>query len=314
MVTMKNLSIEQRINTFSHYYKQKYGRKIFKIGLSTGLECPQRINNNPCLFCDPMSFIDQHSKKQETITKQIDYLAKKLMSQYGDIGLIAYFQDNTSTYGDLDYLAELFIEADNHALISELLISTRPDYIYQELLDVIKMLKHEVTVELGIQSKHLKSLQFLNRNHTPDDNISALNLLKKNHIRTSAHLILGIPGESKKDILQSVQFLTENGVSEIKFHHLVVYKNTGLAEIYNPDLWKSAYCSFDEYIDLISEIVQYINPEIVISRFFTSNISCKKDALNQFSGTKKIWINQLTKILNEKNIFQGLLYKKLETT
>jgi len=305
---MEQLRLEDRINTFSRFYKEKYGKKIFKIGLSTGLECPRRLQHNPCVFCEPHSFIDETAKSFSSITDQIEYMTGKLTRQYGDIGFIAYFQDNTSTYGDLDYLVNLFRQADIHPLIQEIIVSTRPDYLNPEILDIFQHFSKEVRIEIGLQTINDKSLRFLNRNHSQQDNINALALIKEFGLKTGVHLIMGIPGENKNDIMETIGFLIRNKIDEIKFHHLVVYKNTRLAELYETVNWECAYHDLNEYCELLGEIFPYISPDTVISRFFTSNLNRHNNALNQFPGIKKIWINHLTKMLNEKNIYQGSKY------
>ncbi|HOE91758.1 MAG TPA: TIGR01212 family radical SAM protein [Candidatus Cloacimonadota bacterium] len=300
--------LDERINTFSKHYKNKYGRKMFKIGLSTGLECPQRVNNSPCIFCEPKSFIDNESKELGSITQQIDYLTNKISKQYRDIGFIAYFQDNTSTYGDFAFLKKLFTEAINHPLINEVIISTRPDYINEDLLSFFSRMEKDVTFELGIQTIHDKSLQFLNRNHSHQHSIDAINLLKKYSFRVGAHILLGIPNETKADILSTIDFINRAGVDDIKIHHLIAYKNTQYGAIYDSVIHSIAYSSLDEYCDLLIEIIRVLNPNTIISRLFTSNLNRQGNAKNQFAGVKRQWINHLTKMLNEKNIVQGVNY------
>lgn len=300
-----NLSIEERIFTLAKYYKLKYGQKVYKLGLSTQIDCPQRLKGSPCIFCSPDSFIENELAHCKSITEQIDYLSGKLIAKFGNIGFSAYFQDNTSTYGDPEYLESLFLEADQHSLIKELVISTRPDYLNESILEIIKKLKKPVTVEIGIQTIHDKSLTFLRRGHLQINNAKAIELLNKYQIRTGAHLILGIPGETKEDILATIDWINEQHISEVKFHHLVVYKDTELEQAFKETKLSQAYNNLAEYCELLGMIIQRLNKDCVISRFFTSNLIQDRSSLNQFPGIKKKWLNELTKTLNKNNIKQG---------
>jgi hypothetical protein len=273
--------------------------------LSTGLPCPHRIENKGCIFCNPANFVDPELSSCNSITEQINYLSSKLSRKFGNIGFSAYFQDNTSTFGNIDYLNNLFLEADSHPLINEIVISTRPDFINQEILNSLKLLNKDLTIELGIQTIHDKSLLFLNRGHTQSDNQNAVNLLNDFQIRTGAHLVLGIPNESNDDILNTIDWLKANKIKEVKFHHLVVYKDTPLELIYRNSPFNQAYSNLDNYCLLMADILGRLSNECVVSRFFTSNLIQDQTSLNQFPGIKKNWLNKLTKTLNELDIIQN---------
>ncbi|MCB5251295.1 MAG: TIGR01212 family radical SAM protein [Candidatus Cloacimonadales bacterium] len=299
--------LEDRINSFSEYYKKKYKNKTYKIGLSIGQECPQRIIHSPCIFCLPQSFIDQKSKHLPTITNQIDFLTSKLKKQYGDISFIAYFQDNTSTFGDIDYLKNVFDQAFYHPLIKEVIISTRPDYINRDVLNLFKSYEKDLKFEIGMQTIHDKSLLFLNRNHTQKDTDAAIKLIKQYKYMIGVHLLLGIPHESIGDILQTIEYVNAHNINEVKIHNLIAYKNTRYGELYKSKNLPFAYSNLSEYCELLIRIIGHLNPSIVISRLFTSNLNRQGNALNQFPGVKTEWINHLTKMLNNNNVFQGCL-------
>lgn len=310
---MLNLQLQDRVNTQSAYLKKKYGQRVFKIPLSTGIQCPQRINNSPCVFCLPDTFVDKINQKQLNITDQIDLMINKICTKTGAQSYIAYFQENTSTYGENSYLMNCFLQADVHPQINELIISTRPDCLTSEHLELMKNLKKPLTIELGIQSIHDKSLKFLNRNHSQIDNQNAINLIHlfnqqnpDQYIKIAVHLILGIPGESKDDILKTINFINQNNIDEIKFHHLIVYKNTPLEYLIKQTNHLPVYTNLEEYCELLSDIIAILNPKTLVSRFFTSNLIQDNSSLNQFPGIKKTWLNQLTKTLNKNNIHQGL--------
>lgn len=312
---MNNLQLHERVNTQSAYYKKKYGQRVFKIPLSTGIQCPQRVNNSPCVFCQPDTFIDQINQNHISITDQINLMISKIHAKTGAQSFIAYFQENTSTYGDPQYLINCFKEADKHPQINELVISTRPDYLNEIILSLLKNIEKPLTIELGVQTTHDKSLLYLNRNHTQKDNQIAIELIHRfnqqnpnKKINIAVHLILGIPGESKTDMIDTIHFINQQDIDEIKFHHLVVYKNTPLENLMIHSPFKPIYTNLEEYCELLSEILSLLKPNTLISRFFTSNLIQDNTSLNQFPGIKKTWLNQLTKTLNNNNIHQGLNY------
>lgn len=307
-------SLEERVTTLSSLYKIKYQRRVFRLGLSLNRECPNRLSSTGCIFCQPESFTDLNLS-DKSIKQQIDFLIPKLKAKCGQVGFIAYFQDNTSTCGPLDELRMAFQQADLHPDILEIVISTRPDFINTEIINIIKYIKKNVTVELGIQSIHDNSLQYLNRNHSQEDNQNAVNLLIKNNIPISAHLILGIPYETEEDIKKTIQWTINNGFSELKLHHLVAYKGTRLGDIYEQEPSLFTLQDPDTYIRLLGELIKDIPGNIAISRFFTSNLNQTGKSLNQFPGIKKIWLNQLTKYLDDNDIYQGMnLRSKHEAT
>ena len=211
-----------KIYKLSTYYKDKYGFRVFKVGLSTGIECPKRANSSEsCHFCVKNTFIDtgleshscngriHQSHKSYNITEQINYLIKKLKQKVKAEGFVAYFQDNTSLYGEPALLFSMFSEAAEHPDILELIISTRPDFLPIEILDKLTYLKKPVTIEIGVQSVNDKSLLFLNRGHTQEENQKAIDILMKYSFRIGVHIILGIPGETLKDIDKTITWINK---------------------------------------------------------------------------------------------------------
>ena len=272
------------INTLSKYYKEKYGYRVFKLGLSTGIECPKK--DDRCSFCLQNTFIDM-GMKDKNITEQIDYLIEKLRTKVKAGGYIAYFQDGTSSYGDLDYLFSLFSEAENHPQILELIISTRPDYISIEFLDMLKKIKKPITIEIGMQTANDKSLIFLNRGHLHRDTEAALKLLMKYSYKIGVHIILGIPDETFEDIQNTLDFINKNEIiKDVKIHHLAVFDGSKLASQGIKGI------SLDEYIEILAYFIPRLREDITISRLFTSNLNKNQTMLNDFPGVKRMWMNK----------------------
>ena len=275
------------INTLANYYKNKYGFRVFKLGLSTGIECPKRSDS--CSFCVQNTFIDE-GLKNKNITQQIDYLIEKISKKVKAGGFIAYFQDNTSSFGELDYLFSLFSEADNHPQILEIIISTRPDYISVDFLEMLKNIKKPITIEIGMQSANDKSLIFLNRGHSQKDTEQALKLIMKFSYRIGVHIILGIPDETIEDIQNTLDFINKNEcINDVKIHHLAVFEGSKLATLGIKGI------SLDEYIEILNYFLQRLREDITVSRLFTSNLNRNQTMLNDFPGVKRIWMNKFIK-------------------
>ncbi len=307
-----NDRLEDRIYTYSEYIKRVYKTKTFRVGLSIGKICPHRKKGG-CIYCNPHTFIDDYQSRYADINRQIEEGIKKLQECCDAKNFIAYFQDETSTAGDLEFLRKKFLKAKNHPKISGIVISTRPDYIDEKIVKLIKELNYEINVEIGMQSASDTSLEFLNRGHTFKQTQEAIELLGKNKIKVGVHLIFGIPGETKKDMIETVKYVSSNGyINQIKFHNLVPYKNTKYGEMILKGEFKPY--SIEEHIENLSEVLPYVRGDIVISRLFTSNIRNTNLNIIGFEGNKTKWMNKLRKILIKKDIIQGmktdLIYKR----
>jgi uncharacterized protein len=299
---MKRLRLEQRINTYSDYLLKKYGRKVFRVGLSIGTVCPHRQETGGCVFCNPETFTGEYQSASFSISQQLEIAIPRIKENCGDVAILAYFQDETSTAGNLIELRDKFSEALAHPEIIGLVLSTRPDYINPEVVEMLKSLDTEISIELGMQTIHNKSLEFLNRGHSHEQTTCAVQICKTAGFNVGVHLIVGIPGESKDEILQTIKYISSNeNIDQVKFHNLVVYKNTELAQLVSPN----QIMNIEEYIEVLAEVISYLREDIVISRLFTSNIRRNQLAVDSYTGNKTKWMNSLRLKLIEKNIVQG---------
>jgi len=293
--------LEERVNLYSSYLKKTYSGKIARIGLSTGLVCPNRTYGG-CIFCDSSTFVSNTLNRDFSITQQINQQISIMNNKFS--GYIAYFQDETSTHGETDYLARLYREAEEHESVREIVISTRPDYISEEIIEVIKSLKKKVVIEIGMQSIFNYSLLFLGRNHNFQSTLTCLELLKNHNINVGVHLIIGIPGETEEMIRETIHFISaRNEIKFVKFHNLIVYKDTQLERIYNER--KADFLTQDDYINLLSSILPFLSKRIIINRFFTSNVNRSGRVINSDYGYKRDWLNKLATVLDKQDIIQG---------
>lgn len=293
--------LDYKIYTYSTYLMVKFGEKIFRVGLSTGKSCPHRKENGGCIFCNPQTFTGEYQSRGLTIKEQFDNAVPRIKKACGDVKLLAYFQDETSTYGNLDFLKHKYDEALSHPEIVGLVVSTRPDYISKQVIRLLASYKVPVTIEIGLQTIHNKSLEYLNRGHTFMQVEKAIRMCGKAGLDVGVHVILGIPDETFNDMLNTIKWISSNKyIKQIKIHNLVVYKNTKLTQMKNIPFY-----SINDHIKNLGELIPYIRGDIAISRLFTSNIRRTQIAVGEYAGNKTKWMNTLRKYLYNNNLIQG---------
>ena len=299
------MQINEIINSYSDFIRQKFGRKVYKAGLSTGLICPHRKNNSGCIYCNPSTFVGENQASEFDVLKQFELSAKRIRDMFGDVGLLSYFQDETSLAGSPDLLIKTFTKVLEKDDCLGLIISTRPDFIPESVLEFLACQDKFVSIEFGLQSIHDKSLKFLNRGHTFDEYQKALEVTSEYIKNIGIHLILGIPGETTQNILETIDYISESKViSEVKFHNMVVYEGTKLADIY--DTVKFDIPDYNEYILLLGKVIARLSSDKVISRLFTSHVADSAEVLNPFPGHKTQWMEKLRKYLIAEGIKQGI--------
>ncbi|MBT3169614.1 MAG: TIGR01212 family radical SAM protein [Candidatus Cloacimonetes bacterium] len=292
--------LENKIFTYSQYLKTKFGKKVFRVGLSLGKICPHRLKNNGCVFCNPETFTGEYQSQNLSIKAQLENAIPRIKRACGDVALLAYFQDETSTAGSLDFLKVKFKQALSHPEIIGLVISTRPDFVNLEILELLKSFQVPLTIEIGLQSIHDKSLKLLNRGHTFEQAEKTIQQCGENGLDVGVHLIMGIPGESFADMKKTVQWISANKfIKQVKFHNLVVYKNTKLAEMNLPIL------TIDEYIEALANLLPHLRKDIVVTRLFTSNVRKNQLAVDNITGNKTKWMAKLRDYLYENELEQG---------
>lgn len=299
--------LKNHIYTYSSYIQKRFGKNIMKMGISLGLECPYRMRTGGCYFCRPDSFIAKYQREHISIQNQLDYVIPLYKNIYGDKrGVFAYFQDNTSTAGNIEWLRRQYQTAISHSDVEGLVISTRPDYINIEISDMLAEFNQKIPVfiELGMQSVHNKSLEFLGRGHTIEDTDNAINILGKNGISVFVHIILAIPCETKQDMRETIFYVNENPyIYGVKFHNLVVYKDTKLEQMYHRE--KFHLPDLREYIHLLGYLLPYLQGNKCVLRLYTSYKDRSLVVAGDFKGDKGKWNNELYFYLKTNNIIQG---------
>ena len=246
---------------YNDYLKQKYGTKVYKIAIDAGFSCPGR-----CIYCNNKgsraSYINPIDSVKEQIRKRIEFLKKYKNAKK----FIAYFQAFTNTYAPVDKLKQIYDEIAGFNEIVGLSIGTRPDAVDSEKLKLIASYKdrYEIWIEYGLQSIHDKTLKLINRGHSFDDFLKAASLTKEFGIPVCAHVILGLPGETKEDMMATAGKLTELKIEGVKIHLLHILKGSELEKQYVQG--KVKLLEREEYINLVCEFLKNLPPDIIVQR------------------------------------------------
>jgi len=281
--------------SLNQYLKDTFGCKVYKIALNGGFTCPNRdgkIDTRGCIFCSAGGSGDFAESPDLSITEQIEAGKRRVSDKIKAGKYIAYFQAYTNTYGPLEKMRKLFTEAILHPDIVAVSVATRPDCLGEDVLNLLSELNRikPVWVELGLQTIHEKSAEYIRRGYPLSVYEEAVNSLKKRDLNVITHVILGLPGETFEDMKDTVRHVCECGTDGIKLQLLHVLKGTDLAREYEEG--KFEVMEEEEYLDLISELLQIIPKNIVIHRL--TGDGSKKDLIAPlWSADKKHVLNRM---------------------
>ena len=286
--------------TLNSYLKNNYGRKIYKVSINAGFTCPNRdgtLGNRGCIFCSAGGSGDFAEDSALSVTEQIEQGKKRIAAKLPDkdYGLIAYFQAFTNTYAPIEKLERVYMEAASHPEVEIISIATRPDCLGEEVLDLLRRVNEikPVWVELGLQTIHEKTAEYIRRGYPLSTYDEAVRNLKAYGIETIVHVILGLPGETKEEMLETVKYVGESGVEGIKLQLLHVLENTDLADDYRAG--KFECLSLDEYASLVKDALDVLPGNIVIHRM-TGDGDKKILIAPKWSEDKKNVLNTLHRV------------------
>lgn len=290
--------MQPSIYTVSKYLKEYFNQKTVKLSLDGGFTCPNRDGTKGtggCIFCSA----DGSGDFASTIEEQIELLSGK----WQNVKYLAYFQNHTNTYAPVSELRQKFYAALQHPLISGIAIATRPDCISEETLDLLEEINenHFMWVELGLQTMHEKTANLINRCYDLSVFDRTMRELNARGIKTVVHLILGLPGESRRDMEDSVRYVCQSGAWGIKLHMLNVVKSSQM-EILMPD-----YCSFEtieDYVNLVCDLIEIIPPDMVIHRL-SADAPRKILMTPKWSYRKRTILNSIHAELARRGSTQG---------
>ena len=308
-MTYKN---NKRYYTLNQFYQDYFGTKISKISLNAGFTCPNRDGSKGvggCIFCSASGSGDYAGNKAKSLTQQF-YDVKEIMDhKWPNAKYIAYFQANTNTYAKIDVLKQKYEEVLKIKDVVGVNIATRCDAIDDDCLNYLDELKNKcyLTIELGLQTINPKTSEFINRGHTIKEFTNMVKKLREKKINVVVHIINGLPYETKEDMLNTIKFINTLDIQGIKIHMLHILKGTKLAEIYKEKPFK--VLSKEEYIDIVCDQLELLNPNIVINRI-TGDPKID-DLIEPTWLVKKFCVlNDIDKEMKRRNTYQGQKHKK----
>lgn len=287
--------------TLNSHYRTLYGCKVYKLSLDAGFTCPNRdgtISTGGCIFCSGDGSGTFAEKCHASIADQLEQAKTRVERKNKSGKYIAYFQAFTNTYAPADKLRRLYYEAIEPEYIVGLAIGTRPDCLDDDVISLLAEINRikPVSVELGLQTVHNKSIKYINRGYENDVYYDAVFRLHKENIEVVTHIILGLPDETKTDMLETTQKVVEAGTDGVKFHLLHVLKNTRLAVDYHNNKFRCL--ELEEYAEILKSCISLLPENVTVHRI--TGDGAKKDLLAPlWSADKKKVLNYLNKYLNE---------------
>ena len=302
-----------RYLNYNTVLKSEFSERIQKISINAGFTCPNRDGSKGtggCTYCNNQSFSPGYAKPLKSVTEQVEEGIAFFHHKYEAQKYLAYFQSYTNTYDKLENLTRIYEEALKNPKVAGIVVGTRPDCVSDELLDYFTELskRYYVMIEYGIESTCDNTLQLINRGHDYANAEVAIRKTAGKGLRTAAHLILGLPGENREMILSHADNVSELPLTAIKLHQLQLMKGTVMARQYaeNPEMFNMMTAA--EYIELVIDFLERLNPEIAVERFVSQ--SPEQLLLAPHWGLKNFeFVHKIEKRLEERDTWQG---KKLE--
>ena len=305
----------RRFNAYSSWFASYFGERVQKVSLDAGFTCPNRdgtLGTGGCTYCSNDAFNPSYCSPGKSITQQLEEGIPFHQRRYRRAKrYLAYFQAYTNTYAGTDKLKALYSEALAYPGVVGLVIGTRPDCMSDELLGYLAELNRDkfLIVEYGIESVYDDTLRRVNRGHNYETAAKMVALTAGKGIRTGAHFILGLPGESRQQIIDSASVISKLPLHSVKLHQLQIFKGTPLAGQYESDPGSLKLFSADEYLGLLVAFVERLNPSIMIERV-------SSEAPPRTLADPRLWdlrtdefLRLFEKRLEELDTWQGRLYK-----
>jgi uncharacterized protein len=306
---------ERRFNAYSNYFRSIYGARVQKVSIDAGFTCPNRDGtkgSGGCSYCNNDAFNPSYCIPVKSVSQQIEQGIEFHKWRYRDaVSYLAYFQAYSNTYAKLETLRKLYEEALSYPGVTGLIIGTRPDCVDDDKLEYIMELSqsHYIAIEYGIESCYNKTLQRINRGHSYEDAVSAVERTAALGINTGAHFILGLPGESREEMLDEADMISRLPLKTVKFHQLQIIRGTAMEKEFTDNPSDFELFGWEEYLEFFIRFLERLNPAIVVERFtgeapprFLTGAGWGKKRTDQI-------VNLIEKRLEELNTWQGRLYK-----
>jgi len=305
---------ERRLNTYSDYFRRHFGTRVQKISIDAGFTCPNRdgtCGTGGCTFCNNDAFTPSYNEPGKSVKEQISRGMEFHRTRYRKATqYLAYFQSYSNTYADLATLRSVYEQALEVPEIAGIVVGTRPDCVDAEKLDYFLELSKKcyVTVEYGIESIFDRTLERVKRGHDAKQTTWAIRETARRGIRVGGHMIIGLPGEVRADFLHSADILSEWPLDNIKFHQLQVIYGTAMAREYKEKPGDFADFTMDEYLYLMMEIIERLNPAFVVERS-AGEVTPGMGIREGWGVRYDVVLRRFEELLEKYNTWQGKLYK-----
>ena len=304
--------LEKPYHSLDYMLKERFGEKVYKLTLNGGMSCPNRdgkLGTGGCIFCSAGGSGDFAGDPAQSIDQQIAQQKELICKKRPVNTFIAYFQAYTNTYAPVEYLRALFTQALSHPEVAALSIGTRPDCLGEDVLDLLSQLNRikPVWVELGLQTIHPATARYIRRGYPLSCFEEAVKNLHARDLDIIVHTILGLPGETTEQMLQTISLLNHQPIQGIKMQLLHVLKGTDLADDYLAG--KFCVLSQEAYVDLVISCLEHLSPDIVVHRITGDG---PRDLLIAplWSSAKRTVLNEIHHQMKERNTWQGKYYKE----
>lgn len=305
---------EKPYHSLDYTLRERFGEKVYKVTLNGGMSCPNRdgtLGTGGCIFCSAGGSGDFAADKALSITEQINCQAALLKQKRPIRKFIAYFQAYTNTYAPVEYLQKIFAEAVNHPEIAAVSIGTRPDCLDDKIIALLAELnqKKPIWIELGLQTIHERTAHYIRRGYPLSCFEDSMKRLQSAGIEVIVHTILGLPGESTRDMLQTIRYLNGWNIQGIKLQLLHVLDGTDLAEDYRRGNF--AVLEKEEYVDLVIACLENLSPEITVHRI-TGDGPSRLLIAPLWAARKREVLNLIHHEMKKRQSFQGRLFDTID--
>lgn len=293
--------------SLNDYFRERFSQKVYKLALSISNTCPNRdgsVGFGGCIFCSGQGSGDFAENCDLPIVEQIDRSKQRVAQKNKNGAYCAYFQSFTSTYCKYEKLEKSLYDAVNHPDIVTLSVATRPDCLSERIINLLSKINKikPVMVELGLQSSSEKTVSYIRRGYVNEVYSDAVKRLKAMDIEVVTHIIIGLPGETGKDVIRTLDFAVKSGTDGVKLQLLHVLKNTDLYLDYEQGKFK--VLSIEEYTKILADCIEYLPENIVIHRL-TGDGAKRELVAPLWSADKKYVLNYINRYFKENNIKQG---------
>lgn len=296
-------------NTLTEYYKNKYNKKVAKIALNANFTCPNKDGKKGfggCTYCSKLGSGDTAGDRNLSLKDQFYQIKEIMDKKWKDLLYIPYLQSNSNTYGSLDKLKSVYNEilSIKDDRIVGMAIATRPDCFTDEIYNYLEELNKQIplSIELGLQTSNEKTAKIINRLSTNEEFIDAVTNLRKRNIEVVAHIINGLPYETEQDMLNTIDFINQLDIQGIKFHSLLILKDTQMYEDYLNNPFK--ILTLEEYTSICVKQIAKLKPSIIIHRLAADGV-IDDIVIPKWPIKKLVVMNEIDKLMRKNNIHQG---------